>query len=765
MRGSSGGADGTALRWPQLAALALCSATAALTAQAPSWMKEREWCGGMLSPMAYDAGRGRIVMFGARSGETQLEPWGSYSDETWEWDGTRWIERSPAHRPPPLSGVGLAYDMARRRIVLFGGAVEVPGGMTTVNDTWTWDGVDWTRQDPATSPPVRWAHSMAYDALRQQVVLFGGSTGSDFRDDTWTWDGVDWTRQNPATTVPPAHALSGMVYDEARQQVVMVGGWAAGGPMADVWAWTGTDWTSMPSLPQARDLLGIAYDSVRQRIVLFGGEGPGVSFGDTLEWDGTAWLTLSPATRPSPRQYHPMAYDAAHGTVVMTGGSASRSGQNWSSFPRETWSWDGTDWRILANADTPPARSMLAMANDARQQSIVVFGGIGPEGLLGDTWIRDGFAWSRPQPVTSPPARQYHAMAAEPGSGGVLVFGGFGAAGLLGDTWIWSAGSWTQAAPGTSPPARYMHAMAFDPARGQLVLFGGIGARYLSDTWVWDGASWRDLTGPGPSARRLHAMAYDPTSGSVILHGGYATTGILGDTWSWNGTSWTLVASTGPRPRHAHAMAADASRGRVVLFGGMTDTSGTSTSYPTDAWEWDGTAWSPTTAPSIMLRRAYHAMAYDGPRQRLLMFGGRTGWTEYLGDTWYFGTMSPARTVPYGTGCSGVGGVPLIGSGVSYLGNESFTLDLVAANPDAVCLFGIDFMKYSRPLMGGCTVYLGTIPILLPAVANPGCYATVRFRVPREPAMIGGSVFAQGFVVDPTFGLALTAGLQIVVGD
>ena len=45
-------------------------------------------------------------------------------------------------------------------LVLFGGTF---GGTlsTNFNDTWVWDGTNWTQKSPITSPPGRFWHAMA----------------------------------------------------------------------------------------------------------------------------------------------------------------------------------------------------------------------------------------------------------------------------------------------------------------------------------------------------------------------------------------------------------------------------------------------------------------------------------------------------------------------------------------------------------------------------------------------------------------------------
>ena len=116
----------------------------------------------------------------------------------------------------------MAYDAARQQVVLFGGE----DGNTTfkLNDTWVWDGANWVQKFPATSPPERTVHAMAYDAARGQVVLFGGSGGGSLSNETWVWDGTDWVKKLPSMA-PSARAYSAMAYDLVRERMVLFGGY------------------------------------------------------------------------------------------------------------------------------------------------------------------------------------------------------------------------------------------------------------------------------------------------------------------------------------------------------------------------------------------------------------------------------------------------------------------------------------------------------------------------------------------------------------
>ena len=145
--------------------------------------------------------------------------------ETWVWDGTTWTLRSPATHPSVREAFGLAYDGALGQVVLFGGE----NGAADLSDTWLWDGgaMTWTQILPTHVPTARAAPSMAYDSVRQQVVLFGGQnvTGGVVTslNDTWAFTGADWVQQSPATP-PAARNCSAMAWDEAHQQMVLFGG-------------------------------------------------------------------------------------------------------------------------------------------------------------------------------------------------------------------------------------------------------------------------------------------------------------------------------------------------------------------------------------------------------------------------------------------------------------------------------------------------------------------------------------------------------------
>ncbi|MCC6782405.1 MAG: hypothetical protein IT457_06150 [Planctomycetes bacterium] len=162
--------------------------------------------GGASCAMAYDSVRGVTVLL--------------RDDTAWEWNGSVWAEPSQNPKPSPGRSVpAIAFDAGRARIVLFSGS-------PSLDDTWEWDGTTWTQRFPATRPPGRWGHAMTFDSQRGRVVMFGGSYGSNINEnwgDTWEWDGTDWTRVMPGTSPSPRTSLA-MVYQALRGRPLLFGG-------------------------------------------------------------------------------------------------------------------------------------------------------------------------------------------------------------------------------------------------------------------------------------------------------------------------------------------------------------------------------------------------------------------------------------------------------------------------------------------------------------------------------------------------------------
>ncbi|MDX2131724.1 MAG: LamG-like jellyroll fold domain-containing protein [Planctomycetota bacterium] len=219
------------------------------------------------SGAAFDVSRGRFVLFGGALAGDILS-----IGDTNEWDGSSWFQRLPSPSGPGLRCcLGMTYDAARGHTLLFGGI----NGTTVFRDTWRWDGSTWL-QLSNTGPSVRYAPALADDPVRQRVVFFGGTTSfgaSTFFNDTWEWDGSTWTQKFPAVS-PPARRFHTMAFDPVRNAVILFGGEGPtnGAILGDTWAWDGTNWTLLAvGGPSPRAGPGMVYDEVRRGMLLFGG--------------------------------------------------------------------------------------------------------------------------------------------------------------------------------------------------------------------------------------------------------------------------------------------------------------------------------------------------------------------------------------------------------------------------------------------------------------------------------------------------------------
>ena len=226
---------------------------------------------------AYDAAGEQIVMFGGYDSRDLF-------DETWLFHGTNWKRAEPTTRPSARMDAVMAFDPVAKMCILFGGN----DGGNALDDTWAWNGElgNWIQLALINSPPARSNAAMATDSARNQILLFGGHTGSAFLGDTWIWDGAtsNWIEQD--VSGPVARYRHAMAEHASSAQVVLFGGTAdVGGNLKDTWTWDGSQWNEnkLSTSPFARNRHSMATDSYRSDVVLYGGEGE-MLYEDTWEW-------------------------------------------------------------------------------------------------------------------------------------------------------------------------------------------------------------------------------------------------------------------------------------------------------------------------------------------------------------------------------------------------------------------------------------------------------------------------------------------------
>lgn len=261
--------------------------------------------------MTYDARRGTIVLFGGNDGTRDL-------DITWELTRGTWAQRVLAVRPPARDQAAMAYDPVRGRTVLW-------GGNATDTRIWEWDGTAWTAiTATGPEPLLRVSHRMVFDEVTGQILMMGGIPigGTTRLPDAWLWNGTGWTQlPDPA---PTPRSVFGLAYDRVRREVVLFGGTGEGGVrLGDTWTWTlAGGW--MPrqplSAPSPRSRLTMTEDPVRRRIVLYGGALSSTTpLNETWTWDGSTWERLFTVVSTPPHLDTVSAYNAIDGKLIVVG--------------------------------------------------------------------------------------------------------------------------------------------------------------------------------------------------------------------------------------------------------------------------------------------------------------------------------------------------------------------------------------------------------------------------------------------------------------
>lgn len=180
--------------------------------------------------------------------------------DTFEWNGTRWVEI--CSQCPPGSRWGAAMAGNGESVLLFGGMIA---DETVANDTWLFDGEHWTLLDPGgeDGPVARLGGQLAWDGMH--YVLFSGlgldasgepsvSVGTD----TWIWDETEWVRMCTGDACGPRYRAGAPFMhlssvDPWRRGALLVGGtdFTIGEGdyefLGDVWLWDGSVWIKLAS--------------------------------------------------------------------------------------------------------------------------------------------------------------------------------------------------------------------------------------------------------------------------------------------------------------------------------------------------------------------------------------------------------------------------------------------------------------------------------------------------------------------------------------
>ncbi|OGQ80604.1 MAG: hypothetical protein A2289_22015 [Deltaproteobacteria bacterium RIFOXYA12_FULL_58_15] len=689
---------------------------AAGNASAPAAVRDVRWTGTLRHKIAGSTTENPHDLFPSRPARTpskfgDLAPLADAEyEDLFEVDGAivgaqanfQWRQRRPPAAALGRIFTAAAYDDARGVAVLFGGW-NFDG---IHGDTWQWDGSAWEQATPTFSPPPRAFHAMTYDAGRSRVLLYGGTSVANNLEGLWGFDGVTWRHLDAAAeTTPGPRIFHHLAYDAVHDEVILYGGCdtlTCDPRLNDTWIWNGRQWrdaqAGVPSGARTRATMG--WDPKVNRIRLYGGCLAGdiddctEPVSDVYLWDGSVWyvdtsITTSPAVRLSAN----WIFDAEDDRLLMLSGVClvdNGSGGLREEPCTDTWSWDASlpGWvEVLSSQGMdPPAELTVAFYDRSLGLPVEALGTDASQDLMyTNTWTLEGDAYALQLGGDTFARVGRRGQRAIFDGSVVLVQGGRTKTDTdtcdlddsihCGRILTWDGAQWHQIPyetdqGATLPPHRSHHAMVYDATLGRTVIFGG--ERFASatspdpatlhnDLFAWNGSTWSDLCrtvqciASRPSPREGSAMALDPTDGSLLVFGGgTAALSEIAETWRFNGTQWNLVCDgqqgcSSPTARNHAGLAYDEARGVFVLQGGSGSGSGACPADGgcNDTWEWTGSDWAlvcdPTdgcVAPGV---GEHVDLVYDSVRKRIVAFIGDQVWT-WDGQLWR--NISPLSGLP-----------------------------------------------------------------------------------------------------------------------
>jgi hypothetical protein len=249
----------------------------------------------------WDAVRDRMLVFGGYDVPS------GYLNEVWEYrprPTPTWSLLTTTGIPPAgrFAG-GLLFDVARDRLLVFGGYSLIAGVPTGWSDLWALplsgpNTLQWQALSPSGTPPSpRWGFSMLMDAPHDRAVVWGGASANyDMYQDGFSLDlsgpTPAWSTLPALGDVPSGRTIHTSVVEPVGDRLIVFGGFNGIGFLNDVHAlalsgspvWTTLHPTGV--LPNPRDSDTAIYDALRQRMVVYGGFGDSY-FDDTwaLTWD------------------------------------------------------------------------------------------------------------------------------------------------------------------------------------------------------------------------------------------------------------------------------------------------------------------------------------------------------------------------------------------------------------------------------------------------------------------------------------------------
>ena len=287
----------------------------------------------------------------------------------------------PSSLPVARENALMGYDPATGQMLLTGGDAPVRGDLSSLAQTWNWNGSRWSETGATVGPFDTEAAAIVYDGGTRQLMLMSGTQ-------LWTWNGASWQLQ-PGIVSAPQPPVVGLSYDAATRQVIGVFVLSAFNYTSSTWLWESDRWRELQgaSGPPTSLRGAIGYDAATGQLVyvaqaIQAGSGSPVA-SVTWIWSEDRWQKVTHVVEPPYTQFRSLAYDQATKQLVLY------------EAPNDTWAWTGNAWVHEHPKVTPPQLVGAALAYDTSTHQLLLFGGVDPGGYLyyNDTWDWTGTTW------------------------------------------------------------------------------------------------------------------------------------------------------------------------------------------------------------------------------------------------------------------------------------------------------------------------------------------------------------------------------------
>jgi hypothetical protein len=618
--------------------------------------------------MEYDLKRQVSVLVGWEvQNECPVEVW-TYNSTTDTWKNMRPLEGWDYHQCPGISSYGstrensMAYDPIKDVLVLFG-----------LSGFWTYDlGKNkWTMKNPSPSPPLREGHSLVYDSVNKEIVLFGGNECMNptmLYNDTWSYNVATdtWTNRTPAIS-PPARANHSMAFDSANGEMVLFGGYSDT-LLNDTWTYNLSTnlWTQKnpKNAPSPRHFHDMVYHESKGVIILYGGFDE-EEIKDTWSYNLTAdaWIELKPASSPPFSAPLQMVYEPSTGEVITCLGWTGRPkdeppGYYWCGVTDELlWKYNLTNntW-TLRPPKAPSQRVDSSMVYDSRTGEFLIYDGsvIPP---VYDTWLFNLSTNSWRKIITDYTPECTGAQMVYDSVNDIIL--------LLSDKIIelnLTTKIWTPMEP-SFEPIHYYSTMTYDSKRGEIFLLNGV---INNETWTYNYSNntWTQLFPQNtPSPRWPGTMVYLDATDEFLLYGGHDFSGNgLNETWKFNRTNniwYNVTGSKSPDVYDSFEMVYDNSRNEVILVKGYVYY----LQLYNETWRFNLTSnsWDKIRTKDYCPTVARYSLGYDQRLKEIIRFGGAeypggSCYAHASGEVWVFHGHSHYQTGNYTSEPQYVGG-------------------------------------------------------------------------------------------------------------